>query len=185
MIQLLILTGQRRAEVAELRWDELDLNAGLWIIPSTRSKNHRQHKVPLAPGAVEILRSVPRFDASEFVLSASNTPPSGFSRCKARLDHAIARLNKGEAPPPWILHDIRRSVASGMARLGINLPVIEKILNHVSGSFGGIVGVYQRHSFEAEKRAALDCWAQHIDALTRGGEVANVASLERRKKGLH
>jgi len=159
--------------------------AGLWVIPSTRSTNHRQHEVPLAPGAVEILRTVPRFEASGFVLSASNTPPSGFSRCKARLDYAIARLNEGEPPPPWILHDIRRSVASGMARLGINLPVIEKVLNHVSGSFGGIVGVYQRHSYEAEKHSALDSWARHIDALISGGEVGSVVSLERRQKGLH
>jgi integrase len=165
MVQLLILTGQRRAEVAGMRWNEFDLNAGIWTIPPARSKNHRQHEVPLVPGAVEILRSLPRFEGSEFVLSAGNTPPSGFSRCKARLDRAIAKANGGQPFPPWVVHDIRRSVASGMARLGINLPVVEKVLNHLSGSFGGIVGVYQRHSFEEEKRQALEAWARHVEAL--------------------
>jgi integrase len=174
MVQLLILTGQRRAEVAGMRWNELDLNAGIWTIPPARSKNHRQHEVPLAPGAAEILRSLPRFEGSEFVLSAGNTPPSGFSRGKARLDYAIARLNEGEPILPWIIHDIRRSVASSLARLGINLPVIEKVLNHVSGSFGGIAGVYQRHGFEAEKRHALDSWARHVEALVTGETCVNV-----------
>jgi integrase len=66
---------------------------------------------------------------------------------------------------PWVLHDIRRTVASGMARLGVNLPVIEKVLNHVSGSFAGIVGVYQRHTFADEKRRALEDWGRHVDSV--------------------
>ena len=69
--------------------------------------------------------------------------------------------------PPWVLHDLRRTVASGMAALGVNLPVIEKLLNHVSGSFAGIVGVYQRHSFSDEKRAAMLAWARNVEAIVR------------------
>jgi integrase len=78
--------------------------------------------------------------------------------------------------PPWVLHDIRRTVASGMARLGINLPVIEKLLNHDSGSFAGIVGVYQRHSFSNEKRAAMAAWARHVEQIVTG-EAGNVVQL--------
>ena len=76
--------------------------------------------------------------------------------------------------PPWVLHDIRRTVASGMAKLGINLPVIEKLLNHVSGSFAGIVGVCQRHSFSDEKRAAMQAWARHVEAIVSGETAGNV-----------
>ena len=79
--------------------------------------------------------------------------------------------------PPWVLHDIRRTVACGMARLGVNLPVIEKLLNHVSGSFAGIVGVYQRHSFADEKRAAMQTWARHVEAIVSGETAANVIEL--------
>jgi hypothetical protein len=75
------------------------------------------------------------------------------------------------------LHDIRRTVASGMARLGVNLPVIEKLLNHVSGSFAGIVGVYQRHSFADEKRAAMAAWARHVEAIVSGNATANIIEL--------
>ena len=98
---------------------------------------------------------------------------------QTRLDRAIAKANGGQLIPPWVVHDIRRSVASGMARLGINLPVVEKVLNHISGSFGEIVGVYQRHSFEDEKRQALEAWARHVEALTSGGQGATIIPLKR------
>jgi hypothetical protein len=81
------------------------------------------------------------------------------------LDQAIAALNGGQAIPEWVIHDLRRSVASGMARLGINLPIIEKPLNHVSGSFAGVVGIYQRHDFAQERRVALGVWARHVVGL--------------------
>ena len=77
----------------------------------------------------------------------------------------------------WVFHDLRRSVASGMAELGINLPVIEKLLNHVSGSFAGIVKVYQRHSFADEKRAAMVAWARHAQAIVSGEAAANVVDF--------
>jgi len=163
-IKLLILTGQRRAEVARLSWREIDLEAKLWTLPATRAKNGRQHEIPLSDQAVEILRSLPRIAGAEFVFTISGRRPiTAFTLIKRRLDRFM--------PPdvaPWTLHDIRRTVASGMARLGVNLPVIEKLLNHVSGSFAGIVGTYQRHSFADEKRAAMTAWANHVEAIVKG-----------------
>jgi integrase len=86
---------------------------------------------------------------------------SGFSKKKRELD-GLAGVKE------WRLHDLRRTAASGMAKLGIQLPVIEKVLNHSSGSFAGIVGVYQRHSFADEKRAALEAWTAHVSQLLTG-----------------
>jgi integrase len=94
--------------------------------------------------------------------------------------HALKRRLDALMPPdtlPWVFHDLRRTVASGMARLGINLPVIEKLLNHVSGSFAGIVKVYQRHSFADEKRAAMAAWARHVQAIVSGEAAVNVVEL--------
>jgi hypothetical protein len=90
----------------------------------------------------------------------ADTPVKGYGKNKDRLD-ALSGVSD------WVVHDLRRTVASGMARLGVNLPVIEKVLNHVGGSFAGIVGVYQRHEFANEKRAALEKWADHVDGLVR------------------
>jgi integrase len=101
-------------------------------------------------------------------------PIRGTPLIKRRIDTLAPPM------PPWVLHDIRRTAASGMARLGVNLPVIEKLLNHVSGSFAGIVGVYQRHSFADEKRAAMAAWARHVEALVSGETAANVLELRGR-----
>jgi integrase len=164
------LTGQRRAEVAGMTWREADLAAQLWTLPAARAKNNREHTVPLPDLAAEILRTLPRIDDSDLVLTLTGRVPlRAFRNIKRRLDALM--------PPDtssWVLHDIRRSVASGMARLGINLPVVEKLLNHVSGSFAGIVGVYQRHSFADEKRSAMAAWARHVEAIVSGETAADV-----------
>jgi integrase len=121
--------------------------------------------VPLSNAALAVLKNVPHHAASPFVFTTNGgaSPASGYSKNKRRLDALIPA-----DMPPWRLHDLRRTSASGLARLGINLPVIEKVLNHASGSFAGIVGVYQRHSFADEKRAALEAWGKHVDSLVRG-----------------
>ena len=106
-------------------------------------------------------------------------PASNYGKNKRRLDAAIAAKNDGAAAA-WQLHDLRRTAASGMARLGINLPVIEKVLNHSSGSFDGIVGVYQRHDFADEKRHALERWGAHVADLVSGRRSQNVVRLETR-----
>lgn len=167
IVRLLILTGQRRDEVAGLRWEEIDLERRVWTLPAERSKNRRSHVVPLSRQAVDILQSLPRFEGSEFAFSPGKTPPSGFSKAKPRLDKMVAR-KEGQGLQPWVLHDLRRSVASGMAEIGVDLHVVERCLNHVSGSFGGIVSVYQRHGYADEMRAALDAWARRLDEIVTG-----------------
>jgi len=177
LVKLLILSGQRLREVAHARWPEIDLTTRTWTLPRERSKNNQAHDVPLSNAAIAILESLPRFSRTELVFTTTGrTPVSGFSKAKRVLDVAM--------PPdaaPWVLHDIRRTFASGCARLGVNLPTIEKVINHTSGSFAGIVKVYQRHSFEAEKRVALEVWGQHMERLISGA-ADNVVPLTLSKK---
>jgi integrase len=179
IVKLLALSGQRRSEVGGMEWRELDLDRALWTLPGARTKNKRQHAFPLSPEAIAIIIGLPRFSGSRFVFSPSNTAPSGFSRAKTRLDGLIAKLNDGNVIEPWILHDIRRSVASGLAGLGVTLPVIERCLNHISGSFAGIVGVYQRYDFADEMRAAMERWGRHVEQLAGRKTAANIIELKR------
>lgn len=179
IVRLLILTGARRDEVAHATWDEIDLKTKTWTIPAERSKNRRAHVVPLSPAAVEIIEALPRFEGGKFLFAPGAAPPSGFSKAKAKLDAAIVEMNGGEPIPHFVIHDLRRSAASGMASIGIDLHVIERVLNHVSGSFGGIVGVYQKHSFSDEMRRALDGWAAHVTRIATGETADNVVQLRR------
>jgi len=179
LVKLLALTGQRRDEVARMAWNEVNLDARLWALPRERSKNGKPHDIPLSEPAVAVLASLPRIGNSPLVLTTNGAvPASNYGKNKNRLDAAITAKNDGAALLPWQLHDLRRTVASGMARLAINLPVIEKVLNHSSGSFGGIVGVYQRHNFSDEKRHALERWGAHVDDLVSGRRSQNVVRLE-------
>jgi integrase len=167
-VKLLILTGARRNEVARMRWAELDLEGKTWILPAARTKNGREHLVPLSNAAAGLLRGLPRVAGAEYVFTLSGRGPiTAFDNVKKRLPADM---------PAWTYHDLRRSMASGMARLGVNLPVIERCLNHVSGSFAGVAGVYQRHGFEDEKRAALETWGVHVEAIA-AGRPANVIAL--------
>jgi len=170
---------------------ELKLDDKLWILPKSRTKNGLEHEIHLSNTARAILERTPRVKSKAgYVLTTNGeTAPSGFSRAKRKLDKLMVGYAQAEAKqrrddlatveiPNWTLHDLRRTMASGMARLGIALPVIEKCLNHISGSFAGIVGVYQRHSFAAEKVAAFDAWARHVDSLVTG-KAGNVVALRR------
>jgi integrase len=156
-VRLLILTGARREEVGAMRWGEIDLAAKAWTLPGERTKNGVEHVVPLSDLALSILERVPRLGRHDgFVFTTTGkTAVSGWSKAKMTLDAATG-------VPDWRLHDLRRTVATGLAGLGVSMPVVEKILNHVSGSFGGVAGVYQRHAFAAEKRDALDKWAARV-----------------------
>jgi integrase len=168
--KLLMLTGQRRGEVSEMRWSEISLERSLWTIPAARSKNARAHEVPLSPPVVSLLTSLPRFLASDWVFTTTGTGPiSGFGRFKRRLEVAVGVTD-------WRIHDIRRTVASGMARLGIDPHVIEKILNHKSGIIAGVAAVYNRYGYEREKREALDRWASHVDALLQPKKLSQGTS---------
>ena len=173
LVQLLILTGQRRDEVAQMRWAEIDLDGRLWTLAPARVKNDQPHDVPLSDSAIAILQVLPRI-GNEYVLTTNGeAPSSNYAKNKHRLDALLP-----DDMTPWRLHDLRRTAASGMARLGVNLPIIEKVLNHSSGSFAGIVGVYQKHTFADEKRQALQNWGAFVDELVSGRSHRNVVRLE-------
>jgi integrase len=180
LVRILLLTGQRRNEVAGIRWSEIkDIDGPdpVWIIPAVRTKNGKEHAVPLTSSVIALIRSVPRIERADLILTTNGrTPVSGFSRFKAGLDaKMVAELKRiakerGENPENatdqgWRLHDLRRTAASGMARLGEPVETVEKVLNHTSGTFAGIVGVYQRHDFAKEKRRALEKWAAEVERI--------------------
>ena len=170
LLRVLVLTGQRRSEVSGMTWDEI--HGATWTIPAARAKNGAAHDVPLAPPVVEVLTNRPRFATIKWVFSQGRrNAPSGFGHMKRDLDALIREPDaKGKptrpALPGWTLHDLRRTVATGMQRSGVRLEVTEAVLNHVSGTRSGIVGVYQRHTWTAEKRAALETWATHVDQIS-------------------
>jgi integrase len=180
--KLLLLTGQRRGEVSEMTNREIDRHKHLWTIPKERSKNNETHEVPLSDSALALIDSMKRISSGAGYLFTTNgdSPVSGWSKAKRQLDALMSETarKQGKQLPPWRIHDLRRTAASGMARIGVQLPVIEKVLNHTSGSFGGIVGVYQRHDFAAEKRDALDAWSREVDRIV-SGKTADVILLRR------
>lgn len=168
--QLLILTGQRRSEVLEAEWREFDLAARMWTIPRQRAKNDRAHEVPLSQPAIGLLEALPRIGkpARFLFTTTGDTPFSGVSKATERLSKlAAGHMPADQALEPWRLHDLRRTFASGCARLGVAVHVVEKALNHTSGTFGGIVGVYQRHDFAEERRRALEQWGDHLAKMIR------------------
>ncbi|AWN35269.1 site-specific integrase [Methylobacterium radiodurans] len=162
VVRLLILTGQRRDEVAEMRWDELDLDARLWRLPPSRTKNKRAHTVPLPACAVDILKSVPIRAGRDLVFGTGSGGFSGFSKSKAALDRQVS------LEEPWRLHDLRRSAATGMAEIGVMPHVIEAALNHVSGHRAGVAGIYNRARYEAETRDALSRWGDEVERVCAG-----------------
>jgi len=160
-MKLLILSGQRRAEVAEMRWSELDLEKRLWTLPSQRAKNGRQHTVPITDAMLDVLRRAPRFLNSDFVFTTTGkSPVSGFGRLKERLDRAMPKTTE-----PWINHDLRRTMSTNMAQLGVPQPVTEAILNHKTGVVSGVAAIYNVYSYADEKREALGAWSEHISKL--------------------
>ncbi|MGO8739255.1 tyrosine-type recombinase/integrase [Rhodoblastus sp.] len=197
LAKLLLLTGARRDEVASMRWSEVDLVAKTWSLPGARTKNKRPHEIPLSDAAVAIVKSLPRVAGDTgFVFSTTGrTAVSGFSRAKSAIDAAMLELAKAQAEaagrspddvqslPGWTLHDLRRTVATNLQKLGVKLEVTEAVLNHVSGSRSGIVGVYQRHQWTDEKRAALDAWARKLQSIVSGEAPANVVQLSSARAG--
>jgi integrase len=158
ILKLLVLTGCRLNEVAGMRWGELSEDRTAWTIPGARTKNRRPHVVPLPLPARELIAELPE-PRGEFVFTTTGrTPPSGFSKVKARLD---AKMKIA----PWRQHDLRRTAATGMAELGVAPHVVEAALNHVSGAKAGVAGTYNRAAYFPEKKMALEGWALHVAAL--------------------
>lgn len=185
-IKLLILTAQRRDEVAHMTWSEVDLDAGLWTIPRERAKNDQAHHVHLSSVAVELLRTLPRWEVSEFVFSATGrTPISAFSDAKETLDaRVVANLQqeakgRGDTPdavkplPDWRFHDLRRTAATMMAEMGIPPHVVDKILNHTQGTIKGVAAIYNRHQYLEERKQALEAWAERLGALSHRSRASD------------
>lgn len=199
LAKLLLLTGQRREEVAKMEWAELAIDGKpeerVWTIPAVRTKNGKAHEVALSDTAATLLANVPRFSdhkgkASRFVFTTTGTTTiSGFSKAKRQIDKAILKafqasekangcdFEKLQPIPPWTFHDLRRTAASGMAGLGIAPHVVEAVLNHRSGSIKGVAAVYNRYAYTDEKRAALFAWARYLETLTSLKPASNVVEF--------
>jgi integrase len=170
-LKLILLTGARRNEVSRMEWSEID-ERRVWTLPSERSKNGLKHRIPLSSQAWALIQAQPRFADCPYVFSADGQKPiTGWDKAKTRIS-----ARAGIPADSWRLHDLRRTTASGMQCLGIQVPVIESALNHVSGVFRGIVGVYQQHDYADEIRIALQRWADRVEEIV-GGEPAKVVAL--------
>jgi integrase len=165
-LQVMLLTGARRAEVSKMEWSEIDETTRTWTIPAARSKNKRQHVVPLSTSAWAIVSKQPRIEGCRFVFTNSGVKPIG------NLNRFTQRL-KGLSFRDWVVHDLRRSAAAGLQRLNIRTEVIELCLNHRGGSFAGVAGTYQADPLDEQRSVALQQWADHIAKLVKP-KVVNV-----------
>jgi len=185
-VKLLLLTGARLNEIGLMKWTELPDDLSELRLPSERTKNSRPHNVPMVALAQSILRSVPKFEGCDHIISATGKGPTGsWSRVKRALDAAMLEFAKAERGPdatigPFVLHDLRRSCASGMQQIGIRTEVIERALNHASGVFRGVSGVYQRDPLTDDVRAALERWARHIEGIV-SDKPTKVVDLDSRR----
>ena len=171
LFKVLLLTGQRRSEVAGMRWDELrglGTDAAVWDLPAGRSKNGQAHLVPLAPAVQAVLAAVPQTSTLVFT-TTNSTAVSGFSRAKSLLDSRVAALRSTEGLPPlscWTLHDLRRTMVTIMnERLGVPPHVVEAVVNHMNGhAKRGVAGVYNRALYLTDRCEALRAWAEWVEA---------------------
>jgi integrase len=173
IVRSLLLTGQRREEVSGLTWGELDAGLSAWTLPAARSKNGKPHLIPLSPQMEAILGAQIRARETDLVFPGERGVFSSWSKSKDRLNHRAGVTC-------WTLHDLCRTVATGLQRLGVRLEVTEAVLNHIAGSRAGIVGVYQRHTWADEKRAALNAWGAHVAAIVEGCNAAGSVTTLRR-----
>lgn len=161
-IKMLVLSGQRRTEVASMRWADIDLDAKNWVLASEDTKSARAHLVPLTSQMIELLQSTPQF--GPYVWSSDGeTFVKGFSKTKKKLNTFIA--SGGNELPPWRLHDLRRTAATHMVRLGVSESIVSRILNHAPR--GITARTYALHSYEVEKREALTKWNSHLASALR------------------
>lgn len=181
LFRLLLLTAQRRDEVGSMTWLEVDLDSGMWTLPRERAKNDRAHEVQLSRLALDILKAAPRIAGSQFVFTTTGQrPASGFSKAKLRLDRNMAELCSEELAqrgaeidkvskdvPAWTLHDLRRTAATKMASLNVPPHVVDRVLNHVSGTIRGVAAVYNRHVYLDERKAALEAWGRYVESLVQ------------------
>ena len=161
--RVLLLTGARRNEVGGLPWSELDLDNGVWQLPSDRNKSGRPFEIPLSPLVIETLRRLPRIGPLVFSLNGKRP---------ITLQAWIERVRRDAKLVDVRLHDLRRTLRTGLAELGVSFEVAERVLNH---AMPGLQAVYNRHSYKVEKRTALELWAEHVLALVEKRERTVVA----------
>jgi len=190
LTKLLLLTAQRRDEVAGMEWSEIDLDKRTWTLPREKAKNNRVHEIQLSEAAISVLESLPRIGTRYVFTTTGDVPIAGFSRAKRRIDAAMITARRKELSlvgpdsehrkmrglpnrslpvdvPNWTFHDLRRTAATGMARLNIAPHVVDKVLNHVSGTIRGVAAVYNRFDYLNERRQALDLWGRFVIGLTQ------------------
>jgi integrase len=171
--KLLMLTLQRREEVAGMQWGELDLEQSMWSIPGSRMKNGRLHQLHLSVAAIDVIAAIPRMAGNDFVFTTTGrSHVSGYGKAKRHLDTAIASVT-GSVPESWRLHDLRRTGVAHLAAMGFDSIVVDKLLAHQPGKLRGIAGIYQRYDFAKERAAALDAWAAHVT----GADANSMVSL--------
>ena len=171
-IKLLILSGCRRGEVGDLRWDEVDLDSGVMTIPATRTKNGRALTLTLPEMALEILRATPRQPGQPHIFGKRGA--AGFNAWAYHLTPLNARIAEaGEALTPWVVHDLRRTMRSGLGRLGVPPHVAELAIGHHQR---GVLAIYDRHTYAAEIKTALARWADHVAAVV-GDRKSNVVPM--------
>ncbi|OSJ33252.1 hypothetical protein BSZ19_16575 [Bradyrhizobium japonicum] len=197
LVQSLILLGQRRDELRELPRAELNMqgtsvvlddgsrwNEPLWTIPKERTKNGREHLVPLSPQVVALLKSLPTIKGKGLLFTTTGeTPISGLSKAKKRFHEAmLAELRKADPEyqmEPWTLHDLRRTFYSGLQALGFSIEIAESCVNHSSGAIRGVARVYARHKYLREKTQAFAAWGRYVDDLVNGRAASNVFQFQR------
>lgn len=185
ILKLLLLTGARKSEIGEAHWNEINVDDKVMEIPAERVKNKHAHTIPLSPAALAIITDLKRVGATPDFIFTTNakTAVSGFSKAKTQLDalmlEELQRVDQEAKLEPWVIHDLRRTVRSNLSKLGISSDVAERILGH---AIPGIRGVYDRHDYLDEKRAALDRWAQHLAGIVspRPGNIVPMKGRGRR-----
>jgi integrase len=177
IVKLLLLTAQRRDEIAGVTWQEIDTEAATLTLPPWRTKNKRAHVVPLSARALAIFNAQPRRllasgKPRDNVFGTGSGGFSGWSKAKAQLDSRLKAANRSKPSKPWRLHDLRRTAATNMAELGVLPHVIEAALNHVSGHKSGVAGVYNHARYDREVRAALELWAEHVISIVQAQKTS-------------
>lgn len=167
LVQFLLLTAQRKNEAATMQWNHIDFRKKIWTLPKENTKSNRRHEVPLSQAAIDILKRAKQIvpeNAVYVFTTTGNVPFSGFSKAKRRMDKKLKSTQNNYQD--WRLHDLRRTAASGMASLGIAPHVIERILNHSSGTISGIAAVYNRYNYQEEMKKALNAWESSLNTST-------------------
>jgi integrase len=168
--RLALLTAARRSELLGMAWSELDLDSGWWVLPADRSKRGEEHRIPLGPTAIALLRSLEATRKSPFVFAGGR-----IGQPVANPQKWVLRIRSRAKLEDFRFHDLRRTAASKMTEIGIERLIVSKLLNHAEG---GVTKVYDRHSYDKEKRAALLKWDRHLNAIATGAPApSNVVAL--------